>query len=121
MAQTLGLITVIWNGVNVPIEKGGTVTLGGLVQKAVITGTTVDYANEMEASEVKVTSRVRRGDALLTMFAAGTGELQVQADTGQTYVWPDAFLDQLLRFTGDDGGKLSLGWKAGIPQEILNG
>ncbi len=121
MAQTLGLITVIWKGVNIPVEKGGTVTLGGLLQKEVITGTTVDYANEMHASEVQCTGRVRRGDALLALFGPGAGELQVQCDTGQSYLWPEAFFSGAPRFTGDDGGKLKLEWKAGSPQEILNG
>ena len=121
MAQTLGLITLIWQGTQVPIEKGGTVTLGGLVQKPVITGAVVDYADEMQASKIECTGRIKRGDALLTLFGAGSGELQVQCDTGQTYVWPDAFVDAPLRFSGDDGGKLKLSFGAGIPQEILNG
>lgn len=121
MAQTLGLISVIWRGANVPVEKGGKVTLGGLQQKEVIVGQQVDYANEMVASQVQATSRLKRGDSLLSLYAPGTGELQVQCDTGQTYLWPAAFLSTMPTFTGSDGGKLNLEWRAGAPEELLNG
>lgn len=121
MAQTLGLISVIWRGTNVPVEKGGTVTLGGLLQKEVITGMQVDYANEMTASHVTASSRLKRGDSLLSLYSPGQGELQVLCDTGQSYVWPDAFLAVMPKFTAGDGGKVALEWKAGIPQEVLNG
>ncbi len=121
MAQTLGLINVIWRGQKLSIEKGGTVKLGGLLQKKVITGQQVDYANEMTASEVNVTARVQRGTSIIALFAPGQGELQVECDTGQTYTWPDAFIADQPSFTAGDGGKLKVKWEAGAATEVLNG
>ena len=121
MAQALGLISVIWRGQKITVEKGGTVTLGGLLQKEIITGQQVDYADEFHSSEIDVTARIKRGTSVLALFAGGQGELQVQCDTGQTYTWPDAFIADQAKFTAGDGGKLKIKWKAGSPTEVLNG
>lgn len=122
MAQTLGLVSIIWRGAKIKIEQNDAqVTLGGLTQKPVITGQQVDYANEMELSEVTATTVVERGGSILTLYAPGQGELQVQCDTGQTYAWPDAFLSNPAKFAAGKGGKLKLHWSAGTPTEVLNG
>ncbi len=122
MAQTLGLVSIIWRGAKIKIEgNDAQATLGGLVQKRVITGQQVDYANEMEASEVTATTVVERGASIMALYAPGQGELQVQCDTGQTYTWPDAFLEDPAKFSAGKGGKLKLKWAAGTPTEVLNG
>jgi hypothetical protein len=49
------------------------------------------------------------------------GELQVICDTGQTYVFADAFLTDRPEMTSGEGGKIELKWAAGAPEELLNG
>jgi hypothetical protein len=120
MAQVLGLITVTFMGTKIDVEKGGTAKLGGLMQKGLVVGQQVDYVNEFDMSEINVTTRLRRGDSLIALFASGQGELQVLCDTGQTYVWPDAFVANLPEFTAGDGGKVKIKWNAGSPTELLN-
>jgi hypothetical protein len=119
MAQTLGLISLAWRGQPLPIEKGGKVKIGGLMQKNVITGQQVDYANEMEASEVTANMKMDSTTLLLSIWAPGDGELQVTCDTGQSYVWPDAFLANRPEFTAGDGGKVPLKFSGGIPLELI--
>lgn len=121
MAQALGLVSIRWNGTKLPVEKGSTFQQGGLMQKPIITGQQVDFANEMREGKVSATKRLMRGDALLGIWSPGTGELQVQTDTGQTYLVPDAFLTNTANFTAGEGGKVKLEWAFGVAQEQLNG
>jgi hypothetical protein len=122
MAQTLGLISVIWRGSKIKIDReNSSVSLGGLVQEEIITGQQVDYANVFKTSVIQATTVVERGQSILSLYAPGQGELQVQCDTGQTYTWPDAFLTGEPKFQGGKGGRLKLEWKAGTPTEVLNG
>jgi len=117
MAKTLGLITVVWRGQTIPVEKGGKVKVGGLEQKPVVNGVQVDFANEMVASEITATTKMDADTRLLALWAPGAGELQVQCDTGQSYVWADAFLTGRPDFTAGDGGKVQLKWGGAIPLE----
>ena len=121
MAQTLGLISVIWNGTKVTVEKGGTFENGGLIQKEVINGQQVDYANEMHAGRAHVTIRLQRGSTLANVFTPGQGELQLLCDTGQTYVAPDAFLRNTMNWSAGDSGKVKLEWAFGEAEEVVNG
>jgi hypothetical protein len=119
MAQTLGLIALTWRGQALSIEKGGKVKLGGLMQKEVITGQQVNYCNEMVASEVTANMKMDANTVLLGIWAPGQGELQVICDTGQSYVWGDAFLTNMPEFTAGDGGKVPLKFGGGAPLELV--
>lgn len=121
MAQALGLISAIWQGQKLTIEKGGTFENGGLIQKPVINGQQVDYANEMKAGKANVTMRLLRGQALAGVFIGSQGELQLQCDTGQTYIVPDAFITNTMNWTAGDGGKVKVEWGFGLGYEVLNG
>jgi len=121
MAQGLGLISVIWNGVKIAVEKGGNFENGGLVKKATINGQQVDYANEMKAGKATVTKRLLRGEQLAGIFQGAQGELQLLCDTGQTYVAPDAFITNTMNWTAGDGGKVKVEWNFGEALEVLNG
>ena len=121
MAQTLGLIYIVWQGQKIKIKEGGQVKFGGLESDAVVTGTAVDYSEKMIAGSVHCTSVLTRGQSLLPIWGQGAGELQVQCDTGQTYVWPDAVLHNTGNFVAGKGGDVKLEYIVGIPQEILNG
>ncbi|MCD2176442.1 phage tail tube protein [Rhizobium sp. C1] len=118
--QVLGIIDIYWRGRNIPVEKGAKLRLGGIKNNAVTYGRTVARAQEYQGSEVTATTHVERGQSLLGLLDAGEGELQVVCDTGQTYVWPDAFLEgDRPDATGGEGGKVELKWAAGEPEEII--
>ncbi len=119
--QTLGIVDVTWGGVAIPIEKGGKLKLGGLKNNAVIMGRQVHRAQEMEASEVTVTTNLKRGQKIKDLYAVGEGELIARCDTGQTYVFPEAFLSNRPEMTSGEGGKIELVWMAGEPEELIDG
>lgn len=121
MAQTLGILDVTWQGRNLAVDKGAKFKLGGLKKTALIAGRQVHYANEFEASEITATIPLPRGQRLLDLYPTGTGELQIVCDTGQTYVFADAFLTNRPEATAGEGGKIELVWSAGEAEELLNG
>lgn len=121
MAQTLGIIDLVWRGRKLATEKGAKLMLGGIKQTPVMYGRQVGYAGEMEASTVTATIPLERGLRLSDIWASGQGELQVVCDSGQTYVFPDAFLTNRPNATGGEGGKVEMEWSAGFAEEILNG
>lgn len=115
--QVLGIVEIYWNGAQVEVEPGTTFTLGGLRNTEVIAGANVFSARKMMASEINATSVVQAGQNVSDAYGIGSGELQVQCDTGQIFVWPTAFLVEAVEITAGEGGKVKLKWRAGTPQE----
>ena len=119
MAQTLGVIDIVWKGRNIPVEKGAKLKLGGLKNNAVVYGRRVGRAQEYEASEIEAVTAYERSQSMKALYDSGEGELQVLCDTGQTFVFADAFLTDNRELTGGEGGKIPLKWSAGDWEEII--
>ena len=120
MAQTLGIVDIVWRGKNIPVEKGAKLKLGGIRNNHVVYGRKVGRAQEFFASEITASTVLEKGQSAKEFNFSGEGELQVLCDTGQTYVWPDAFLvGEPPEITGGEGGKIELKWAAGEPEEII--
>ncbi|WNJ89170.1 phage tail tube protein [Bosea sp. 685] len=118
MTQVLGIVDIVWKGRNVPVEKGAKFKLGGIGNKAVVYGRKVGRAGEYMQSEIEATTPLERNQRVSDLYTNEEGELQVVCDTGQTYVFPDAFLTDLRELTGGEGGKIGLKWAAGDYEEI---
>ncbi|MFN7001787.1 MAG: phage tail tube protein, partial [Elioraea tepidiphila] len=71
MAQTLGIVDVVWRGRRLPVEKGAKFKPGGLVSKPVVTGRRVDRAEEFQPGEVKATTVLLRGQRLADLYSTG--------------------------------------------------
>lgn len=120
MAQVVGIIDIIWNGVKVPIKPGsGSLKMGGLVNKDVIAGRQVFRAQMVHSSEVAGTTVLQVGQSLAGLFDSGEHELQVQSDTGQTYVISDAFLIDDGNLQDKDGGDVKLTWRGSAAVEVM--
>ena len=119
MAQTLGVVDIVWKGRTIPVEKGAKITLGGLKNNPVIYGRWVDRAQEMVATEVEAVTNLRRGDRLSDLMSPDEGELQVVCDTGQTFTVRDAFLVDPVSATGGEGGKVNLKWSGPEAEEVV--
>lgn len=118
MAQVLGIVDIVWKGRNIPVEKGAKLKLGGLANKPVVYGRKVGRAQEFMGSEIEATTVLERGQKFRELYTVEEGELQVVCDTGQTFVFPDAFLADQREITGGEGGKVTLKWSAGDYEEI---
>ena len=119
MAQTVGIIDAIFNGVKIPLEKGATFNPGGLKNNPVIVGRQVHRSQEMTASMLKGTTVLRRGQKLSSLIPKDEGELQVKCDTGQTFTVPDAFLQNIPDVTGGEGGKIQLEFAGSEATELF--
>ena len=73
------------------------------------------------ATEVSATTHLKRGQRFTDLYSVDEGELQVICDTGQTYVFTDAFLTERPEMTSGEGGKIEMKWAASAPEELLNG
>ncbi|TCT35373.1 phage tail tube protein [Martelella mediterranea] len=118
--QTLGIVDIVWKGRTIPVETGAKLRLGGIKNNVVTYGRGVARAQEFQGSEVTATTNLEKGQSLVSLLDHEEGELQVVCDTGQTYVFEEAFLsDDKPETTGGEGGKIELKWSAGEPQEII--
>lgn len=117
--QTLGIIDLVWKGRKLAVEKGAKLKLGGIKNNAVPYGRQVGRAQEFEPSEITAVIPLKRGERIGDTFSQDEGELQVICDTGQTYVWPDAFITNRPEMTGGEGGKIEVMWSAGEAEEII--
>lgn len=119
MPQSLGIVDIYWNGSKLDNEPGASVTLGGVVNAPVIASRKVLRAQKMTMGEVTCSVPVEEGQRVTDSYGNGTGELQVKCDTGQIFLWEDAFLVDPRKFTANgDGGKLALKWNCGTPVEL---
>lgn len=118
--QVLGIVDIYWRGRNIPVEKGAKLRLGGIKNNAVTYGRGVGRAQEFQGSEITAKTHLERGQSALDLFAEGEDELQVICDTGQTFVWQDAFLEgDRPEMTGGAGGEIDLKWVGGEPEEVI--
>ena len=118
--QTLGIVDIYWRGRNIPVEKGAKLKLCGIKNNVVTYGRGVARAQEFQGSEITATTNLERGQSLLDLLDPGEDELQVICDTGQSFIWHDAFLEgDRPDATGGEGGKIELKWAAGEPEEII--
>lgn len=119
MAQVLGIVDIIWRGRNIPVEKGAKIKVGGIKNNVVTYGRKVGRAQEFEGSEVTATTNLEKGQRYGNLWDEGEGELQVVCDTGQTFIFNDAFLTDHPDITGGEGGKIELKWAGSAPEEVL--
>lgn len=120
MAQTLGIIDLSWLGSLLPVDsKSAKVKLGGLKNTPVVLNRRVDYAQDFEPSTIEATIALEAGVSLAALANSGPGELQCVCDTGQTWIFPDAFITERLEATAGEGGKIAIKWAASEAQELL--
>lgn len=117
--QVLGIIDVLWNGRNIPVEKGGKFRPGGIKNAAVHYGRKTGRAQDYEGFRAEVVTNLERGQRLKDLMITEEGELQVICDTGQTYVCRDAFRVDNTEATGGEGGKITLVFEGSEAEEIL--
>jgi hypothetical protein len=120
--QTLGILDVVWRGKKIPAEKGSKFRLGGLKNNVVLAGRQTHRAQEYINSSCELTTILKRGQSWSDIWTTDEGELQVNCDTGQSYVFTDAFLEgDPPDITGGEGGKIALKWAMSEGEEIQNG
>lgn len=120
MTQVIGIVDIIWRGRNIPVEAGASLRIGGIKNNAITYGRKVARAQEYQGSEITATTHIEKGQRWGDLWSPEEGELQLICDTGQTFVFSDAFLvDDIPSIaSGSDGGKVELKWAASTPEEL---
>lgn len=120
MAQSLGIVEIIWRGTNIPIQKGAKFILPGFKNNSVVAGRKAYRSQEYAAGKATATTVLARGTSYGSLYDEGEGELQIRCDTGHVYTCPEAFLQDGPPEISDDGGKLELSWAISTYEEILS-
>lgn len=114
----LGIIEAIWQGAPVPLKPGSTFNLGGLSAKPQPVGTNIDFSSSMEPSDIKLKVAIGTGMSVTGTFPRGVaGELQIQCDSGQIFVWENAFVSGTINITTGDSSEAEVNFAAGAPLE----
>lgn len=119
MSISVGIVTIWWKGQQYDCQKGSSVRLPGTRNVTQVAGRTAHRSQEFQAGEIKATPLLLQGMSLAAFSPGDEGELQAQADTGQTWVFPDAFITDAPTMT-DDGGKMPITWNCSTFEEIVN-
>jgi hypothetical protein len=121
MAQTVGIIDLIWKGQKIDTEKGASFYPGGLINNVVIAGRRMHNCQEWMNGEVECVTVLKAGASPTGLYDPIPGELQAILDTGQTVVWANAFMfDKRPKVTAGEGGKVPLKWAVDEAQELLS-
>lgn len=118
MAQSVGIIDLVWRGTRIPVEKGAKIKLGGVQNATVAYGRGAARSQEFVASTVEATTILLSGQKASDLYTNEEGELQVQMDTGQTIVAHAAWMTDRPDITGGEGGKVPLKWAFGDWEEV---
>ncbi len=120
MAQVVGIIDLVWNGTKVAIKPGsGSLKIGGLVNKEITAGRSIHRAQLMQPAEVQGTTVLAKGQSLAALFDSDAHELQVVADTGQSFIVSEAFLIDAGNLQDKDGGDVKMTWRGTAAVEVL--
>ncbi|OYV40415.1 MAG: hypothetical protein B7Z80_04630 [Rhodospirillales bacterium 20-64-7] len=119
MAQTLGIVNLIWGGQKFAVANGATFKPGGLVAKRVVHGNKVDYANEGTASEISASFPLPNGMSIVGLKALSGSEAQFQCDSGQTFIITEATLDGDVAVKGGAGNNVSIKLFGAEAQELV--
>ena len=114
-----GIIEASWGGADIPLKVGNTFELGGVISNPQVVGKTVDFSNSMKPSMISLKVAVRAGMRVTDLFPSGIGqELQIRCDTGQTFVFDNAFRQGTIKVSDGDSSEATVEFGAGTPLEI---
>jgi hypothetical protein len=115
----LGIITAAWGGNEINLKPGNTIELGGIVSSPVVVGMNVDFANSIKPSVISLKVAVQQGVPVTGSFPSGIGqELQITCDTGQNFIWANAFRQGTIKISDGDNSEATVEFGGGTPLEV---
>ncbi|NHO33330.1 phage tail tube protein [Acetobacter fallax] len=119
MAESVGVLSIWWLGTQYDCQKGSSIRLPAMRNVTQVAGYTAHRSREFQQGQVKATPLLLVGQSLETFNPGDEGELQVLADTGQSWVFPDAYITDAPTLT-DDGGKMPITWEMSTYSETTS-
>lgn len=117
-SNSVGILSIWWLGVQYDCQKGSSLRLPAMQNVTQVAGYTAHRSRQFQQGECKATPLLLEGQALSSFSPGDSGELQVVADTGQSWVFPDAWILSAPTMT-DDGGKMPITWNMNVGREIV--
>lgn len=109
MPQVLGRAIIKWDGKVLTSEKGAKLNTGGVSRTGVAGDAGVyGYAEETKIPELNCTVSVTKETSLLDFNKITGATITFEADTGQTWILKDAWLQDPTEVTSGEGGKVPL-------------
>jgi hypothetical protein len=119
MSQVAGIADVYWLGQQIDVKPVVTLQLGGVVNKPVVVGRKIKRAQVMVEAVISAKFSLDKGLRITDLINADQeGELQVHFDSGQKFIWADAFVSDATTLTTGDGSEGDVKFGAGIHTEI---
>lgn len=119
MAQALGILKIWWQGQQYACQQGSSLKLPGMKNTTIVAGYSAHRAQSFSPAEIKATPLLLKGMTMAEFTPGSEGELQVQADTGQTWTFPDAYILDAPSVS-DGGGKMPVTWNASTSTETTS-
>jgi len=116
-SQTIGILTLSWLGQSLDTKKGGRLRLASMANRTQVAGRKVLRSQQFREGMARATVFIEAGASLSQFNPGDAGELQVQADTGQTWTMPSAYILDAPEM--QDDGSAEITWNFGTQQELI--
>ncbi len=119
MSRIVGRFTLRIDGQAYATKTGATLNLGGVQRNVEKTGYEVNYSEEPMEATFQGAIQLKAGMSLEPLRNLADAVVQVEADTGQTWVIRGAFLTEPLSFSDGSGSEVALNLAGSPAEEVL--
>jgi hypothetical protein len=120
IAQSLGIITLIWGGTTLNVDKSSSFTPGGPISKMVMNGNQISYSVEqVTPSTVDASFVLLKGQSITALKALDGSEMQIECDSGQTFTIDAARLTKDIKVKGGATNNCTASWGGTPATEVI--
>ena len=116
----VGIVKAFFLGEEIPLLPGSTMDRGGLINKPVVVGQTIQRSRMMKESVATLKVAYGNGISLDKLLPRDVeGEFQYETDTGQTFLVASAFVSESEKIS-DGGNGADVTIAGGTATEVLS-
>lgn len=119
MSTAVGIVELWWDGTKYDVRPGTSLKLPALKNEARPVGTRTVRVRSFQPGQVQATLVLETNMSLATFSPGDEKELQVRADTGQAWVFPNACITEAPSMK-DNGGELQVTWVMDSYEETVS-
>jgi hypothetical protein len=120
ISQSLGIITLIWGGQTLNVDKSSSFSPGGPIDKMVMNGNQITYStDQVTPSMVDAKFVLQKGQSITALKALNGSEMQIECDSGQTFTIASARLTKDIKITGGATNNCSASWGGTPATEVI--
>lgn len=120
-SQSLGVLAVNWGGTRIDVDaKASSFSLGGTVSTPVVAGNKIYQSLSTVPPMVDLKFPLVKGQSITALRALNGTEMQIECDSGQTYILPSATIQGDLKVTGGAGSNVAGKWSGSPASEVIS-